>query len=89
MSYNPDELIHTYIFSMNTSVKIDTSFVNDMSEIKVEILNQTPELVVNYSEYPRGFKILIIQHSDRVEYKTNYPLNEVNPDEFVIEFPQN
>lgn len=87
MSYNPDELIHTYIFGLDTSAKVDTSFVKDMSEIKVQILKQTPELTVNYSEYPKGFKILMNQYADKVEYITNYPLKEIRPGEFAVEFP--
>ena len=52
------------------------------------IMSYNPyELIVNYSEYPKGFKILMKQYADKVEYITNYPLKEIRPGEFAVEFP--
>ena len=87
MGYNPSELVHTYVFGPGTKVSIDTPFVKDMSEIKKEVVKHTPEEIIYYSEYPKGFKILISQYSDRIEYKTNYELIETTPNQFSIEFP--
>ena len=87
MSYNIDELVHHYVFSSGTEMTIDTSFVKEFSEIKKEVILQTPEANILYSEYPKGFKILMENYPDRNDLKTNFPLKEVAPNQFVIEFP--
>lgn len=82
-----NHLNYIYEFGPGTETNIDTSFVKNMFEIKNELIKQTSSVNIIYSKYPKGFEILIEQYSDKIIYRTNYPLKEISLNEFVIQFP--
>ena len=80
-------LKYIYEFGLGSDVHVSTPFVKDMSEIKTELIEQTPSKIVKHSKYPKGFEFLVEQFSDKVIYRTNLPLKEVRPNEYEIQFP--
>lgn len=81
-------LTYIYEFGPGSETNVKTPFVKSMSEIDTEVIKRTPSETILYSKYPKGFELLVEQYSDKIIYRTNYPLKEVNPNEFVIEFPK-
>lgn len=63
-----------YKYIINNEFNLETSFVNDMSEIKNEIIEQTDSQIIRLSKYPNNFDILFIQNADQIEIRTNFPL---------------
>lgn len=63
-----------YNYIINNEFDLETSFVNDMSEIKNEIIEQTNSQIIRLSKYPNNFDILFIQRADQTEIRTNLPL---------------
>ena len=63
-----------YKYIVTNEFDIDTSFVEDFSQITNEIIEQTDSQIISYSKYPNNFEILFIQKSDQIEIRTNLPL---------------
>lgn len=63
-----------YKYIVNNEFNLDTSFVNDMSETKNEIIEKTDYQIIRISKYPKNFDILFIQNADQIEIRTNLPL---------------
>lgn len=63
-----------YKYIVTNEFDIDTSFVDDFSQITNEIIEQTDSQIISYSKYPNNFEILFIQKSDQIEIRTNLPL---------------
>lgn len=63
-----------YKYIVNNEFDLETPFVNDMSEIKNEIIEQTDSQIIRISKYPNNFDILFIQNADQIEIRTNLPL---------------
>ena len=63
-----------YKYIVTNEFDIDTSFVDDFSQITNEIIEQTDSQIISYSKYPNNFEILFIQKSDQIEIGTNLPL---------------
>lgn len=77
-------LIYTYEFTKDMNLNT-ANFTDDISKIKKEFI-QTPDKIVMYCIYPNGFEILSDQMSDRIIFKTNYPLVEVSANQYEVQF---
>lgn len=63
-----------YNYIVTKEFDLDTSFVNDFSQITNETIEQTDSQIIRYSKYPNNFEILFIQKVDQIEIRTNLPL---------------
>lgn len=63
-----------YKYIVTNEFDIDTSFIEDFSQITNEIIEQTDSQIIRYSKYPNNFEILFIQKADQIEIRTNLPL---------------
>lgn len=61
-------------FAGDPEFKIHTDWGYEISEIKKNIISQTPDSIIYESEYPNGFKILVEQTAGSFMYRTNKPL---------------
>ncbi|TLQ08514.1 hypothetical protein FEZ48_03525 [Marinilactibacillus psychrotolerans] len=80
-------LKHVYVFKNGSNAKVSTPFVKEFSEIESEVIEHTPQKIVRYSKYPKGFELLVEQYSDQVINRTNYPLKKVAMNKYVVELP--
>lgn len=70
--------MYTYIFE-GAGFEIKTPGVSDFSQIKKEIIAQTPERNVFRSTYPTGLVLEVEQDATRTVIYSNRPLTQ-NPD---------
>lgn len=77
--------MYEYTILSGSECNVDTSgFCNDFSEIKQELLSQTPECLHRRSTYPNGFVIEMIQYADKIIVKTNRELIDNGNGNFTV-----
>lgn len=76
--------MYEYIITSG-KMTLRTPFCTDLSEIKKEIISQTSEAIISKFTYPNGFEYYNEMYSDKIIYKTNMPLKEIEPGVFIVE----
>lgn len=70
--------MYTYTFSRQNgkdfSLNVKTGFTNDMSEVKVDVIEQRSDYLHSKATYPNGFVLEQEVTSDRIILKTSHPI---------------
>lgn len=72
---------HSYIMPGNFSIKTPGAFT--MSDIKNELVEQTPEKIVRRSTFPNGFQITIEHQAGITIIHCNQPLTQAEDGSFI------
>lgn len=66
---------HLYLMAEG-NLRILTPGIDSMTQVKNELIEQTPEKLVRRSTYPNGFQITFEQYSGLIFLHCNQPLTE-------------
>ena len=66
-------------------IKILTPFCSDLSQIKHEVISQTPDCIHSISTYPNGFVIESFVYNNKIIHKTNKPLVKNSDGTFSVQ----
>jgi hypothetical protein len=70
----PDYKYTYFQFKGDPEINIKTDFGIEFSDIKQNLIEQTPERIIRESIYPNGFAVKIEQTADSVVFYTNKEL---------------
>lgn len=85
---NNIELNYETVFQ-NGEANIKTPFNIEFKDIKQIFIQQTDSLTQRLSIYPNGFVVFFEQTSTTIIVKSNWPVEEIEPNKYIVKEPHN
>lgn len=66
------------------AVKISTPGITDLSAVKAEVLEQTPDHIIHRLTYPNALEVVIQVNPDGIHFYSNRPLQQLQDGSLVL-----
>lgn len=68
--------MHKYTFDKSVGkISVKTGFSDDMSDVKLEVIEQRPGFIHSVSTYPNGYILESKQWPDKIEIISSHPID--------------